>query len=87
MRERVRHVNRMKGLLAGQGITDYDPLQKDRRASLETVATGDGHPLPDRLKAELSRELDVADMAQQGACVFRRQDLDDGSDHCGFVTA
>jgi transposase len=25
MRERVRHVNRIKGLLAGQGITDYEP--------------------------------------------------------------
>ena len=52
MRERVRHVNRMKGLLAGQGITDYDPLQKDRRARLETMKTGDGQPLPDRLKAD-----------------------------------
>src|ERR1700674_766537 len=41
MRERVRHVNRMKGLLAGQGITDYDPLSKDRRAKLETMKTGD----------------------------------------------
>jgi transposase len=41
MRERIRHVNRMKGLLAGQGITDYDPLQKDRRARLETMKTGD----------------------------------------------
>jgi transposase len=62
MRERVRHVNRMKGLLAGQGITDYDPLQKDRRARLETMKTGDGQPLPDRLKAELSRELDVIEL-------------------------
>jgi transposase len=62
MRERVRHVNRMKGLLAGQGITDYEPLQQDRRARLETMKTGDGHPLPDRLKAELSRELDVIEL-------------------------
>ena len=31
MRERVQHVNRIKGLLAGQGIADYDPLRKDRR--------------------------------------------------------
>jgi transposase len=62
MRERVRHVNRMKGLLAGQGITDYDPLHKDRRIRLETMKTGDGQPLPDRLKAELSRELDVIEL-------------------------
>ena len=32
LQERVRHVNRVKGLLASQGITDYEPLHKDRRA-------------------------------------------------------
>jgi transposase len=61
-RERVRHVNRIKGLLAGQGITDYEPLQKDRRARLETLKTGDSQPLPDCLKAELSRELDMIEL-------------------------
>ena len=30
LRERVRHVNRIKGLLVSQGITDYEPLHKDR---------------------------------------------------------
>jgi transposase len=34
LQEKVRHVNRIKGLLAGQGITDYDPLHKDRRPRL-----------------------------------------------------
>ena len=34
LQERVRHVNRIKGLLAGQGIADYEPLHKDRRARL-----------------------------------------------------
>ena len=62
MRERIRHVNRMKGLLAGQGIADYDPLSKDRRARLETMETGDGQSLPDRRKAELSGELDVIEL-------------------------
>jgi transposase len=62
MRERTRHVNRVKGLLAGQGITDYEPLQKDRRARLEVLPTFDGKPLPERLKAELSRELDVIEL-------------------------
>jgi transposase len=28
LQERVRHVNRIKGLLASQGITDYEPLHK-----------------------------------------------------------
>jgi len=62
MRERVRHTNRIKGLLIGQGITGYEPLQKDRRARLLTLRTGDGHQLGDRLRAELSRELDVLEL-------------------------
>jgi transposase len=57
LRERVQHVNRIKGLLAGQGITDYDPLHKARRARLDGLTTGDGRPLPGQLKAELLREL------------------------------
>jgi transposase len=57
LRERVQHVNRIKGLLAGQGITDYDPLHKDRRTRFNGLTTGDGRPLPGRLKAELLREL------------------------------
>lgn len=62
MRERTRHANRVKGLLAGQGITDYEPLQKHRRIRLEALRTFDGNPLPERLKAELSRELDVIEL-------------------------
>ena len=49
LQERVRHVNRIKGLLAGQGITDYEPLHKDRPAHLAALKTGDGQPLPKRL--------------------------------------
>jgi transposase len=55
--ERVRHVNRIKGLLAGQGIIGYDPLHKDRRNRLDAVKTGDGRPLPAHLNTELIREL------------------------------
>jgi transposase len=57
LRERIQHVNRIKGLLAGQGITGYDPLHKDRRTRLDGLMTGDGRPLPGRLKAALLREL------------------------------
>ena len=42
LRERVQHVNRIKGLLVGQGISDCDPLHKDRRKRLAEVITGDG---------------------------------------------
>ena len=56
--ERVRHVNRVKGLLFSQGISDYEPLCRDRRGRLDTLQTGDGRPLPGHLKAQILRELD-----------------------------
>jgi len=54
--ERVAHVNRIKGLLFGQGIRDFDPLGKYWERRLDCLITGDGRPLPPRLKAELHRE-------------------------------
>lgn len=56
--ERVAHVNRIKGLLFGQGIGGYEPLRRGRRARLEELRTGDGRALPVHLKAQISRELD-----------------------------
>jgi transposase len=56
--ERVRHVNRVKGLLFSQGISGYEPLRRDRRARLEQHRTGDGRPLPDHLRRQINRELD-----------------------------
>lgn len=57
VKERVRHVNRIKGLCATQGIYDYQPLKPDRLERLETLRTGDGRPLPERLKGEIRRQL------------------------------
>jgi transposase len=56
--ERVRHVNRIKGLLFAQGVFAYEPLRRGRRERLEDLRTGDGRPLPMRLKAQIIRELD-----------------------------
>lgn len=56
--ERVEHINRIKGLLFAQGIGDYEPLRRNRRARLDELKTGDGRPLPAHLKAQISRELD-----------------------------
>src|SRR6201997_4390792 len=56
--ERIAHVNRIKGLLSAQGISDYAPLRRDRRARLAALRTGDGRLLPPHLKAQISRELD-----------------------------
>ena len=62
LRERIRHVNRIHGLLLGQGITDFQPLRKDRRERLDALRTGDGRPLPPRLKAELRREIEIIEL-------------------------
>jgi transposase len=56
--ERVQHVNRIKGLLFSQGVSDYEPLRRNRRQRLDELKTGDGRPLPPHLKAQISRELD-----------------------------
>jgi transposase len=56
--ERIEHVNRIKGLLFAQGISDYAPLRRDRRTRLEALRTGDGRVLPSHLKVQIGRELD-----------------------------
>jgi transposase len=56
--ERIGHVNRIKGLLFSQGITEYEPLRRNRRERLEELQTGDSRPLPDHLKTQVRRELD-----------------------------
>ena len=58
LRERIQHTNRIRGLLFGQGITNYNPLHKNRRECLEELRTGDGRSLPAHLKAEILREID-----------------------------
>jgi transposase len=75
--ERVRHVNRIKGLLFAQGVSDYEPMRRDRRARLETLRTGDGRELPGRLKTQLLRELDRLELllAQIKALETERDDL------------
>ena len=62
LRERIRHTNRIKGLLAGQGITGFNPLHKDRRQLLDAARTGDGRPLPNQLRAEILREIELIDL-------------------------
>jgi transposase len=75
LEERIQHTNRIKGLLYGQGIIDYDPLRKDRLARLDALGTGDGRPLPERLEAEIRRELERVELvASQIAAVERERD-------------
>ena len=55
--ERVKHVNRIKGLLFCQGVSGYKPLGRDRRQRLDELRTGDGRLLPKHLNAQIGREL------------------------------
>jgi transposase len=75
LKERIQHTNRIRGLLSGQGIRDYNPLRRDRFERLEALRTGDGRELPPLLKAEIRRELDrIAMAATQLAAVERARD-------------
>ena len=58
IKERIVHVNRIKGLLFAQGIGDYAPLRRDRRKRLAELRTADGRPLPKHLTSQIGRELD-----------------------------
>jgi hypothetical protein len=62
LQERIRHTNRIKGLLAGQGIIGFNPLHKDRRQLLDAARTGDGRSLPPHLKAEILREIELIEL-------------------------
>jgi transposase len=73
--ERVRHVNRIKGLLFSQGVRDYEPLRRDRRKRLNELRAGDGRPLGPRLKAQIGRELDRLELLlEQIGAVERARD-------------
>ena len=65
IKERVGHINRIKGLLAAQGIAGYEPMRQDCRERLEELRTGDGRPLPPRLKAEIGRGLERLELLRR----------------------
>jgi len=48
IKERIQHVNRIKGLLATQGIYDYEPLKRHRIDRFEALQTamGTAHSTP-----------------------------------------
>ena len=71
--ERVRHVNRIKGLLFAQGIADYMPLSRNRRKRLDELCTGDGRPLPQYVKAQIGRELDRLELVLEQINVVEKE--------------
>jgi transposase len=57
IKERIQHVNRIKGQLATQGIYDFEPLRRNRRVRFEALKTAMGTPIPRHLWNEIMRHL------------------------------
>jgi transposase len=62
IKERIQHVNRIKGLLATQGIYDYEPLRRHRHERFEALMTAMGTPTPSHLRTEITRHLQRLDL-------------------------
>ena len=73
IKERIEHVNRIKGLLASQGIFEYEPTRKDFRDRIDSLRTGDGWPLLPHLKAEIIRELDRINLVLRQVAVIEAE--------------
>src|ERR1700757_3136963 len=62
VKERIEHINRIKGLMACQGIAGFEPMQAKARERLGELRTGDGRPIPERMKAEITCEMELLDL-------------------------
>ncbi len=58
VRERTAHINRIKGLLFGQGIRGINVTSRHKTLAPASLVTGDGRPLPERLGREITREIE-----------------------------
>jgi transposase len=65
VKERIEHINRIKGLMASQGIAGFEPMRAKARERLEDLRTGDGRPIPERMKAEIRRELERLELLRK----------------------
>lgn len=79
--ERIRATNSILGHLRAQGVHGYEPMRRDRRAALERLQTGDGRPLPERLKKRIARTLTRLELiiAQIAEVESERADFVDSS--------
>jgi transposase len=56
LRDRIRHTNRIRGLLNLQGVRHIDPNRPNWEAALLNLKTGDGRSFPRQLMREIRRE-------------------------------
>jgi transposase len=64
LHERVRHVNRIRGLLCLQGVRHIDPGREGWTTALIGLHTRDGRPFPVRLMTEIRREAKLLAIVQ-----------------------
>jgi transposase len=65
VRERTAHINRIKGLLFGQGIRGINVMKNYKTLAPAELVTGDGRPLPKRLGREITREIERLALVQE----------------------
>ena len=70
-KERTRHVNRIKGLLASQGVCMS--VTKDFLEKLDMVRLWDGTPVPTMLRDRLEREYGHMQYVEQQICELEAQ--------------
>lgn len=76
VRERTAHINRIKGLLFGQGIRGINVKRHYKTLAPADLVTGDGRPLPERLGREIAREIQrLALVQEQLREIERERDL------------
>ena len=75
VRERTAHINRIKGLLFGQGIRGINVKSRYKNLKPAALVTGDGRPLPKRLGREITREIErLAQVQAQIVEIERERD-------------
>jgi transposase len=76
VRERTAHINRIKGLLFGQGIRGINVKRHYKTLVPADLVTRDGRPLPERLAREIAREIErLALLQEQLREIERERDL------------
>ena len=73
IRERTAHINRIKGLLFGQGIRGINVKSRYKTLKPSELVTGDGRPLPERLGREITREIERLAQVQAQIVVVERE--------------
>jgi len=75
IRERTAHINRIKGLLFGQGIRGINVKARYKSLVPAELVTGDGRPLPERLSHEITREIErLAQLQAQIVAIEHERD-------------